>query len=238
MSTRPGRIRAGSSLKREGSESSREQQCHWHPPKWFLRTSWSSREAEGDGVSPPGLSTSLRTCQCGWWSWILCELRWKPHRPGRWAGHWRWAGLDPGTLLGLEEGIEEAWVITALLQISTPLCSLLTVPPTYPCLQWTLIANPGILHLLSGFLLYSTVPHLEIPPLPAVPWTPPHLLSAARSRLRKAASTSSKSTRLCCGATLSRWLSRSSERLESVRLSRQMLCCSSPARAVLWRGDR
>lgn len=63
----------------------------------------------------------------------------------------------------------------------------------------------------------------------------PHLLSAARSRLRKAASTSSRSTRLCCGATLSRWLSRSSERLESVRLSRQMLCSSSPARAVLWR---
>lgn len=38
---------------------------------------------------------------------------------------------------------------------------------------------------------------------------------------------------LCCGATLSRWLRRSSERLRSLRLSRQMLYCSSPARAVL-----
>lgn len=38
---------------------------------------------------------------------------------------------------------------------------------------------------------------------------------------------------LCCGATLRRWLRRSSERLRSLRLSRQMLYCSSPARAVL-----
>lgn len=81
-------------------------------------------------------------------------------------------------------------------------------------------------------LLYLIYLHLEMLPLPS---DSPHLLSAARSRLRKAASTSSRSTRLCCGATLSRWLSRSSERLESVRLRRQMLCSSSPARAVLWR---
>lgn len=61
-------------------------------------------------------------------------------------------------------------------------------------------------------------------------------LSAARSRLTKAASTSSSSTMLCCGAALSRWLRRSSDRLRSLRLSRQMLYCSSPARAVLRRG--
>lgn len=105
-----------------------------------------------------------------------------------------------------------------------------TTFPTYLSHFWALVANPPILHSViwvSFFYCSSFKTPLFLNSF--------HLLCTARSRLRKAASTSSRSTRLCCGAALSKWLSRSSERLESVRLSRQMLCSSSPARAVLWR---
>lgn len=105
----------------------------------------------------------------------------------------------------------------------------------YQCLSWTPPANPR--HPLSALWISIFFHCSSLNPVCLIfpfPQNSPHSLSAARSRLRKAASTSSRSTRLCCGATLSRWLSRSSERLESVRLSRQMLCSSSPARAVLW----
>ena len=48
-------------------------------------------------------------------------------------------------------------------------------------------------------------------------------LSLLRSRLRKAASTSSSNMMLCSGATVSRWFRRSSDRPFSLRFRTQML---------------
>ena len=43
------------------------------------------------------------TCSNGWWSWIQCELQWRPLHLMHWVTRWMWGGPYPGKLRDLQQ---------------------------------------------------------------------------------------------------------------------------------------